>query len=89
MSAIALAIVIGVCTSLLTAAIVWFFTWIIRKGLADLRKQVTPNGGGSLFDFAKEAKILSQRAVDVSLATDAKVKKLEDKLDAFFLSRIP
>jgi hypothetical protein len=88
-SALLLAIVVGVCTSLLTAGGLWFVTWIIKKALADLKRQVTPNGGSSLYDHSKEAKELASRAVDISLATDAKVKDLERKLDAFFLSRIP
>lgn len=89
MSAIVLAIIVGVCTSILTAGGLWFVLWVIKKGIADLKKQVTPNGGGSLYDHSKEAKDLAARAVDISLATEAKVKDLERKLDAFFLSRIP
>lgn len=89
MTSIIITVVVSVASTLAVGASVWFFSWVVKKGIADLKQQVTPNGGGSLYDHAKEAKELAQRAVDVSLATDAKVKKLEDKLDAFFLSRIP
>lgn len=86
-------VLVSVGATLLAGGLSWLFAWITKKVvtgiMADLKKQVTPNGGGSLYDHAKEAKDLAQRAVDVSLATDAKVRKLEDKLDAFFLSRIP
>lgn len=63
--------------------------WVVRKAIADLKDQVTPNGGSSLYDQAKDAKDLASKAVDLAVLNEARLKQLETKVDALILSRLP
>ncbi|MEU8317086.1 hypothetical protein AB0C33_01845 [Nonomuraea sp. NPDC048881] len=63
--------------------------WVVRKAIQDLKSQITPNGGSSLYDQAKEAKDLASKAVELGVLNEARLKQLETKVDALILSRIP
>lgn len=64
-----------------TAAVVYFLRAILFRMLTDLKKQLTPNGGNSVYDLAR-------KALEVSVATEARVKQLETKVDALILSGV-
>lgn len=77
----------------LTSALISYIGYIIHRSLTkatgDLQKQVTPNGGSSLYDQVKDGKDFAQKALEISVATEARVKQLETKVDALILSRVP
>lgn len=55
----------------------------------DISSHLTPNGGSSLYDQAKQGKDFAQKALEISVQTEARVKQLETKVDAIILSRVP
>lgn len=74
----------GVLVALLKSA--------LNAALSDLQanvsKHLTPNGGNSAYDQITECKNLAQKALNVSIANEAELKRLSDKLDALVLSRV-
>lgn len=81
---LALQIISGVLVPLILGLI----AWITRRALQDLKSHMVPNGGSSVFDQAKEAKELASKAVEISLLNEARLKQLEQKIDAIILSRL-
>jgi len=84
MSELTVQIISGIAVSVILA----FAAWVFRKALEDLKSQMKPNGGGSLFDQAKDAKDLASKAVDLGVLNEARLKQLETKVDALILSRL-
>lgn len=79
---------IQIISGLTVPVVLGFIGWIFRKALQDLKNQMVPNGGSSLYDQAKEAKDLAAKAVEIGVLNEAKLKQLESKVDALILSRI-
>lgn len=82
-------ILIAILSTVASTIALAFFGWLARKALQDLKAQMVPNGGSSLFDQAKQAKELASKAVELGVLNEAKLKQLETKVDALILSRIP
>lgn len=82
-------IFIAIIVPVVSTGLIVFLTWILRKAIQDLKNQVTPNGGGSMYDKTNEAKDFARKALEVSVATEARLINLESKVDAIILSRLP
>lgn len=83
------AIIIPIIATVVSTIVIAFFTWVLRAAIRDLKDQVTPNGGGSMYDKTNETKDLARKALEVSVSTEARVINLESKVDAIILSRLP
>lgn len=74
----------GVLVALLKSA--------LNAALSDLQanvsKHLTPNGGNSAYDQITKTKDIAQKALEVSVANEARLKTLENKVDAIVLSRV-
>lgn len=55
---------------------------------ANVSKHLTPNGGNSAYDQITKTKDIAQKALEVSVANEARLKTLENKVDAIVLSRV-
>lgn len=61
----------------------------IAKGREQINSQVVPkltNGEKSGASYAREARDLANKAVELSIVTDARCKRLEEKMDLFILA---
>lgn len=81
-------IIIAIVSTVASTAVLFFISWLAKRALQDLKNQMLPNGGGSLFDQARDAKTLSKKAVELAIVTEARLSKLEDKVDALILSNL-
>lgn len=54
---------------------------VFLEAIKDLQKQVTPNGGNSIHDLAR-------KALEVSVSNEARLKVVEQKVDALILSSV-
>lgn len=54
----------------------------------NVSKHLTPNGGESAYDQITKTKDIAQKALEVSVANEARLKTLENKVDAIVLSRV-
>lgn len=84
MNELAIQIVSGVVVPLILGLIAWIF----RRAIQDLKSHMIPNGGSSVWDQARDAKELASKAVEISLLNEARLKQLEQKIDAIILSRL-
>lgn len=61
----------------------------VAKGRDLLECQVIPkltNGGTTGAAYAREARDLANKALEISIVTDARAKRLEEKMDLFVLA---
>jgi hypothetical protein len=93
MTPVVLAVVASVCSTLLAGLLGWFFTWafkrIVTSLVDDLKRQVTPNGGKSMYDQVTQSMDLSRKALENSVLLERRLLGLEAKVDALILSGIP
>lgn len=61
----------------------------LRKHISELKKQVTPNGGKSMYDQTTTAMDLSRKALEMAVLADGRLKGLEVKVDALILASVP
>lgn len=60
----------------------------LRKYMADLKKQVTPNGGSSMYDQVTRAMELSRKALEMSVLVESHLQELKVKVDALILAGV-
>lgn len=64
-------------------------TILVKRWTDSLSRQLSPNGGKSVYDQVTKAMDLSRKALEMSVLVEAQIKEVKTKVDAIILSGLP